>query len=258
LHIYCRIFKLCVFSKKSESSRVIDMVTKVKLLILISFFFFSVNQVDASSLHDEKTSYCKYLAPIQPVKTEEFFHELISRGNSEKETFDTIASYLKEQAAFCHRFEFKYPLKNKEYAQVFTKVLHIKAQQAHRFVPVIAFCEFIAPSHLGFIRKYNVQGLGSSVQEHVLIDQTDDNIIFIEEFIEDIDSGVQLGCFAAINSILEEEGCWYFAGTCLYDWEPEAETINKTIQMFRKTYENMIFFIENEDIDAVYNQLSDY
>jgi hypothetical protein len=235
------------------------MAVKLKLVIFLSLFCLAINNLDASSSKDEKTALCNYLVPTQPVNDELFFHDLILRANDEMETFDTIASYLKEQAVFCHRFQFKFPLKEgREYAQIFAQVLQIKAQQAHRFVPVISFSQFLTPSHLGFIRKIKIGDRGPNIQEHVLVDRIYDNIIFIEELIEDSSQGIELGCFAALNSILEEEGAWYFTGTYLYNWEPDTETMNDTIQMFKKTYENMASFIENNDVDAIYHQLSEY
>jgi hypothetical protein len=176
------------------------MKTQITLLTLLSFFCFSLKNLEASPLTHKEAGECRYLEPIQPVNGEDFFHELIERGNNEKETFTTIATYLAENAISCHRFQFQYPLKNKAEAQIFAKVLQIKAQEAHRFVPVIAFSQFIAPRHLGFIRKIKIDRDGPLIQEHVLVDRTFDHVIFIEEFIEDASGEVELGCFSFLPS----------------------------------------------------------
>ncbi len=48
--------------------------------------------------------------------------------------------------------------------------MQIKAQEAHRFVPVIDLSQFVAPRHLGFIREIKIKNDGSRIQEHVLVD----------------------------------------------------------------------------------------
>ena len=82
--------------------------------------------------------------------------------------------------------------------------------------------------------------------------------IFIEEWVIDSNNVEQPGSFAAINSVIEEEGKWYFAGTYFYNDKPSNSDIPNKIRMFQETYENMISFIENEDVDHYYNQLQQY
>ena len=135
------------------------------------------------------------------------------------------------------------------------KVLQIKAQEAHRFVPVISLSEFIAPSHLGFIRKITIEGNGPTIQEHVLVDRDKHQVLFIEEFVIDPSGGVHPGSFTALNQVMEENGVWYFAGTYLYPFEPQVDKIDKTSQLFLATYEAMLLFMELEDVDGIYEQL---
>ncbi|MBA3239542.1 MAG: DUF1857 family protein [Parachlamydiaceae bacterium] len=136
--------------------------------------------------------------------------------------------------------------------------MQIKAQEAHRFVPVITFSQFIAPSHMGFIRNIKIENNGPTVQEHVLVDQNSMQVIFIEEWVMDTNEVIHPGSFAAINSLIEEGGQRYFAGTYFYKDAPDVSKVPAIIEMFNKTYENMILFLENEDVDHIYNQLYKY
>ncbi|MBA3286141.1 MAG: DUF1857 family protein [Nitrosopumilus sp.] len=201
---------------------------------------------------------CYYAEPIEKKVDGNFFQKLIVEGYDENETFASIEKNLRDNIPFSHRFQFKYPLKNSFHAQNFAKVLQIKAQEAHRFVPVIDKSQFIAPCHLGFIREIKIKNEGLRVQEHVLLDHVTAQAIFIEEWVIDSNNIQYPGSFAAINSVIEEEGMWYFAGTYFYNEKPQDADIPNTISMFQETYENMISFIENEDVDYYYNQLYSY
>lgn len=232
----------------------------IKFLSFLYVVCFAMNGFAAASAYnDDKLGECHYLMPTQqPTVDDAFFHELIVRGNDENETFQSIATYLEQAATSCHRFQFKYPLKDRDHAQIFAKVLQIKAQEAHRFVPVISFSQWISRSHLGFNRKIKIEGNGPTIQEHVLINRESNQVIFIEESVTDANGDVQLGSFAAQNGIIEEQGSWYFVGTYLYNWEPTTEKVRDIIQMFQDTYENMMHFTENEDVDFVYDHLHEY
>lgn len=201
---------------------------------------------------------CYYSEPLDFSVDEFFFQKLILQGSSEEETFASIESHLRSNIPFCHSFQFKYPLKDSAQADTFAKIMQIKAQEAHRFVPIITLSEFISPSHLGFIRHIKIANNGPTVQEHVLVDQSSMQVIFIEEWVMDANEVKHPGSFAAINSVVEEEGQWYFAGTYFYNGATHASEVPAIIEMFQKTYENMISFLENEDVDQVYNQLSEY
>lgn len=206
------------------------------------------------AVDDPTTSDCICLPSIEQELNHPFFPEIIDKINQPKETFKSIFCLLERNKHSCHQFQFKYPLGNERHAQIFAKILQIKAQEAHRFVPVITSCKFVSPSHLGFIRKITVKGKGSIVEEHVLIDQDSNAVIFVEELIE-TKKGVMLGCFAALNDIIEEDGQWYFVGTYLYGSKPTDNEILERKESFRETYENMLYFVENEDVDKIYNQL---
>lgn len=210
-------------------------------------------EIFASNVHT--SSECFYLAPVQDIPESTFLQDLISKSHNLNETFESIRNSFEENNSLYHQFQFKYPLKNQEHAQIFAKVLQIKAQEAHRFVPVIALSQFISTSHLGFIRRITIDGDGPTVQEHVLVDRSSNAVIFIEEWIS-TKKGIESGCFAALNNIIEENGLWYFAGTYLYNDKPNQNEIHKRIEMFTKTYENMMIFIENENVEEAYNQLS--
>lgn len=225
-----------------------------KLFICFYAFYFALSAPTLFAL-DIMSEQCAYSAPVEVAMEEDFFQKLIFKSYHEEETFGSIETVLRENIPFCHRFQFKYPLKGSVHAQIFAKVMQIKAQEAHRFVPTIASSQVIAPAHLGFIRNIKIINNGPTVQEHVLVDQNSMQVIFIEDWLMDSNGVMHPGSFAAINSIIEEEGQWYFAGTYFYQNAPQASGIFSTIQMFQKTYENMLLFIENEDVEQVFHQL---
>lgn len=218
------------------------------------------NNQDGVELHPEyrltinTQPNCIYRGPVQCDNT--FLKNLIIRSQDQNESFETIHDSIEQNQSFYHQFHFKYPLKNQEHAQVFAKVLQIKAQEAHRFVPAIEFSQLISPAHLGFLREITIGG-GPTIQENVLIDQASNSVIFIEKSITTKD-GVESGEFAAINKVIEENGHWYFAGTYIYNDHPSQEKINQRINMFTKTYENMMDFIEKGSVQEIYNQLKKY
>ncbi len=208
----------------------------------------------------EKPTGCFYVTPKEQFVNGVLFQNLILRAHQENETFASILAAIENDKAQCHQFHFRYPLKDKDHAEKFAKVLHIKAQQAHRFVPVIASSQFTGPGHLGFFREITIRGQGLQgprVQEHVLVDKAMNRVIFIEEWIATED-GLQPGSFASVNAVTEENGHWYFAGTYLYETPPTLEDLGAREEMFRETYENMLFFLEQEDLEASYQQLIPY
>lgn len=216
----------------------------------IAFLFILCGSIKSVAASD-----CIYVSPLQEISEEFFFHELILRSDHLSETFASILDFFEQNRSSFHQFQFKYPLNNQEHAQTFAKVLQIKAQQAHRFVPTIAHSQFNSACHLGFIRNIKIKEPYLRIQERVLVDRASHAVIFIEEWIE-TEKGVMLGSFAALNEVIEESGLWYFAGTYLYMNPPAEDEIQDRIEMFDKTYENMLLFIENEDVDEVYNHLS--
>lgn len=227
-----------------------------KLLFFICAMYLVVNQPTLSAANAVQE--CYYAEPVEQKVDGNFFQKLIVQGYDENETFESIEKHLRDNIPFSHCFQFKYPLRDRSHAQIFAKVMQIKAQEAHRFVHVIDLSQFIAPSHLGFIREIKIKNDGPRVQEHVLLDHESAQVIFIEEWVLDSNNIQHPGCFAAINSVIEEEGAWYFAGTYFYNEKPKNADIPNTIHMFQETYENMISFIENEDVDFYYNQLHSY
>ncbi|MBA3285248.1 MAG: DUF1857 family protein [Nitrosopumilus sp.] len=227
-----------------------------KLLFFLCAIYLVVNQpnLTAANVIEE----CYYAEPIEQKVDGNFFQKLIVKCYDENETFASIENHLRNNISFSHRFQFKYPLKNRSHAQIFAKVLQIKAQEAHHFVPVIDLSQFIAPRHLGFIREIKIKNDGLRVLEHVLLDHESAQVIFIEDWVLDSNNIRFPGSFASINSVIEEEGTWYFAGTYFYNEKPKNADIPHKIRMFQETYENMISFIENEDVDFYYNQLRSY
>ncbi len=224
-----------------------------KILFFLCAIYLVVNQPTLSATNVVQE--CYYAEPIDQKVDVNFFQKLIIQADDKNETFASIEKHLRDNIPFSHRFEFKYPLLDKSHAEIFAIVLQIKAQEAHRFVPVIESSQFIAPGNLGFIREIKIKNDGPRVQEHVLLDHKKARIIFIEEWVIDSNNIEHPGCFAAINSVIEEEGMWYFAGTYFYNEKKKSADIPSTIRMFQETYENMISFIENEDVESNYNQL---
>ena len=223
-------------------------LNKVSLVCLSSLFFSSLT-------FSTETPECIYVPPTQPIISNTFFQEIISRGHTPAETFASIRTFFEQHQTSYHQFQIKHPLKNQDQAQLFTKVLQIKAQEAHRFVPVIELSQFIEPSHLGFIRQIKIEGNGPIVNEHILMDPSSNAVIFIEESVT-TQNGNEPGCFTALNEIIEESGQWFFAGSYLYDSAPEDAS--KRIEMFKKTFENMVIFSESEDVDRIFNQLNPF
>lgn len=225
-----------------------------KIFVFLCAIYLAVNPALslANVVHE-----CYYAEPAEQKVEGNFFQKLIAQGYDENETFASIEKHLRDKVTFSHRFQFKYPIGDHSQAQIFAKVMQIKAQEAHRFVPVIELSQFIAPRHLGFIREIKICD-GPTVQEHVLVDHRSPQVIFIEEWVLTPDNIQYPGSFAAINSVVEEEGTWYFAGTYFYNEKPDNAKISNTIRMFHETYENMISFIENDDVDDCYNQLHSY
>lgn len=171
--------------------------------------------------------------------------------------FASVADHIEQAKISCHQFVFKYPLKDAGQAKTFSKVMQIKAQEAHRFVPVIMDCQALEKKNLGFSRQIIIQN-GPLVQEHVLLDQETDSVIFVEEFVVLPDGKTVPGSFAAINRITQEEGRFFFYGIYLYDEEPTQATIETRDAMFQATYDNMIRFLETEDVDFVYSSLKEF
>jgi hypothetical protein len=202
-------------------------------------------------------SECVYRMPVQEPCENIFFKELITRSHALNESFDSIRDSFEQKKSSYHQFQFKYPLKDSEHAQIFAKVLQIKAQEAHRFVPAIVLSQFISPNHLGFLREITIGGGGPTIQENVVIDRASNSVIFIEESIKTTE-GTKSGEFSAINKVIEENGQWYFTGTYLYNDKPSQDKIDERIDMFAKTYENMMNFIEKEDVQGIFDQLKKY
>lgn len=199
---------------------------------------------------------CIYL----PAKSEsmlDFCSSLSEMSDQEGETFASINAFFDDVKESCHQFVFKYPIRDSEQAALFAKALKIKAQEAHRFVPVISACKFLETRNLGFSRQVQIKG-GPLVFEHVLVDQESDSLIFIEEFII-LPSGEKVpGAFAAINQVREENGAWFFSGIYLYDERPAREQIAERVAMFDLTYHNMLLFIETSDVESIYLSLKSF
>jgi len=221
-------------------------------------FFLETNQNLAEAyllaIKARPKSVCVYKKPVQEPCENTFLKELITRGHNLNESFDSIRDSFEQNKTSYHQFQFQYPLKGHEHAQLFAKVLQIKAQEAHRFVPAIVHSQFISPHHLGFLREITIGGGGPTIQENVLIDRASNSVIFIEESIT-TKEGIESGEFAAINRVIEENGQWYFAGTYLYNDKPSQDKTDERIDMFAKTYENMMNFIEKDDVQGAYDQL---
>jgi hypothetical protein len=204
---------------------------------------------------DEGAEY-HYLEP-KTACAPSLFDEFKRRSDLPQETFATLAASLHEMKDSCHQFQFKYPLRDSDQAALFARVMQIKAQEAHRFVPVIANCQFIEPRHLGFSRRVSIVD-GPVLQEHVLIDTLTRSIIFVEEFAVTPEGEVVPGTFVALNSVIEEEGQWFFSGIYLYGQPPTEKQIQDRIRMFWLTYEAMIDFIEKCDVDLAFSELRQF
>jgi hypothetical protein len=204
----------------------------------------------AASMHSE----CTYLEPEQTTQSGSFFQQLIDRSNRRAETFQTVLAFFNHGKTSVHRFNFEYPIGD---AESFFRVLEIKAQEAHRFIPIFTHCQFLSPQHLGFLRKAVIAN-GPALWEHILVDKKSKSVLFIEER-EVFPNGEEIaGCFAALNTVVERDGHWFFSGTYLYAQRPSSEDIQETKLVFQHTYENMIAFLKSGQIDSIYDQLQEY
>lgn len=229
---------------------------KYTLLTILSLLNF--NLVHASTeMHSKTQGECIMQTPQYAPINDKFFSEIITKSKNKTETFDSILNFFEQNKNSYYLFTFNYPLANKEQADVFKKVLAIKAQQAHRFVPVIEHSQFIEPSHLGFIRQIQIKD-GPLVQERILINQNPTQVIFISEWAN-MHGQLLPDNFVAINEVIEKDGQWYFSGSYLYGTNPtESASEESMVEMFKTTDENMLKFIKNEDVEAIYNQLHPY
>lgn len=229
------------------------------LFPLVSSLCFSVNGLAANTINStgtDKNSECVYIAPQRSNATN-VFDEVKTKSDQNTETFSTMATFFHEIKESCHQFYFKYPLQSAEQAKIFAKILQIKAQEAHRFVPVIASCQFLEPRNLGFSRQIEIVN-GPIVQEHLLVDTASDSVIFVEEFAVMPNGEVFPGTFTALNSIIEENGSWYFSGIYLYPDQPNEKQVQERQAMCKKTFENMIDFMNKDNVDFIFNKLKKY
>jgi hypothetical protein len=209
--------------------------------------------INSSSVKEKTSQECVYI-PRRIIDEANHFAEMQKKSDHHTETFESMNSFLSAFQDCYNQFCFRYRIGNLEDAKKFSKVLQIKAQEAHRFVPVIAISQFIEQRNLGFSRQIVIAN-GPSVQEHILVDFYSNAVIFIEEFAKLPNGKVLPGAFAARNSVIEEDGVWYFTGMYLYPDQPIDEEIQSRKAMFRLTYENMMEFMKNSDVDAVFNRL---
>lgn len=190
---------------------------------------------------------------IDSKNLELFFKDLITLSHDVRQNFDSLYNLFIDNLICGTAFHFKYTLPDVERAHIFSKVLKIKAEQAHRFVTVIEASEYVSKAHLGFIRKIKIYD-GPVVQEHVLMDSKSNAVIFIEEW-EEKDNARSDGKFAALNNIIEENGIWYFIGIYLYYDDPLLHEVENRKVMFKRTYENMLEFSKTNDVGRIYEQL---
>jgi hypothetical protein len=198
----------------------------------------------------------QYVEPIE--QKENVFKEIIKLSNDVKNSFSDIENFLVDNSKYFHQFYFTYPLKE-EQAIEFMEVMSIKAQEAHRFVPVIAKSKFIKKQHLGFSRQITLKN-GTIVQEHVLTwsPPIPSIIMFIEESVTLTNGKTLPGAFAAINQVFIFKDQFYFRGKYFYQDKPTEQQIHEREIMFKKTYENMLDFIEKGNVDKAYNKLKKY
>lgn len=189
---------------------------------------------------------CFYFPPCIEPENSPFFVQMIQRARTE--SFKDILNYFENNQNDTHQFHFKYPIKNEEQAHQFVQVLHLKAREAHHFVPVISHCQPICTAHLGFYRLIKIVQ-GPEILEHVLVDSPSNTVIFVEEQIKS-ENGVFPGSFTALNQIIEENGQWFFQGFYLYQNRPSEERIQDNIAMFWETYQNMTSYIEDQKFEA--------
>lgn len=228
-------------------SRFSGDLSRFVLVLLLCFITPGFSSFIPKELDEKEFFY----VPSTKSGEENILTEIRNKAENPQQTFENIRESIEENKDVFYQFYFKYPLDTVS-AQDFVKVMKIKSQEAHRFVPVIAFSQYIKPKHLGFLREIQITA-GPTVQEHVLLDPTSDSIIFIEECIF-LPKGVALGSFVAINSVVEEKGRFYFFGMYLYGEEPSKKQIEDRKWMFKRTWENMMSFTRNFPANPVFKE----
>lgn len=219
------------------------------LYIFITVFtsvFFTIG------IYAEENYFCAY-----GIVDTNFYSNILEKSANRAETFDSIYDYFQKHKKGFYRYEFKHLLRDKKHAQIFVKVLAIKAQEAHRFVPPIQKSEFQTPCHLGFVRHIKIEGGGPVCSERVLVNPHGSRVIFLEEWCE-MNSSIEPGSFAAMNGIIKEKGKWYFTGEYLYSTASDEREVQARKKMFNQTYQKMLAFIEKEDVEKIYCNLKKF
>jgi hypothetical protein len=200
---------------------------------------------------------CFYVPPTQISFGDVFFATLRALGQLPGQNFENIKEFFGENVQSHNTFQFKFPLKDTQQAEYFIKTMWIKTQQAHRFVPVFTDCRYKERTHLGFIREVDILD-GPTIREHVVVDPNSPAVIFIEES-QELPNGVVIpGGFAALNSVIQEDGYWYFACTYVYSQAPQDQVVEERKEMFRETHRRMLSFIESGETETVYQELMQF
>lgn len=224
-------------------------IRKLFLRCVVLFQFFYVSHAFCDAKRGDL-----YIEPTQNVLGIDFFQGLIQESDRDDATFGAVLDEFNQHTPSFYRIQFKYPIKT-EQVQKFIEALQIKSQQAHRFIPRMKKAEFIETRPLGFIRRLDLDGNGFTVQDRILVDNGLPRILFIQEWFIDSEGNKRPGNFAAVNAVIQENGCWYFFGEYLYAMEPPEEAVNGMMETFWETYQNMLLFIRNEDVDEIFQSL---
>ena len=194
----------------------------------------------------------RYHAPHQ-IPEHGMFQQLLAASRDPRETFDSLLVRFHAMKGLSHCYEFRYRLPGDTSAERVFKALQVKAQQAHRFVPVIEQSQFVAPCHLGFTRTIQIRAGGPAVTERILFGSDRHTVLFIEETVYQLGEGELPVGYASINKLIQDDSAWSLIGTYLY---AEQNSVEAMRTMFAKTFDNMLGFAQTEQLDAVYAQLA--
>jgi hypothetical protein len=186
------------------------------------------------------------------------FKELVSLAKMPSSNFESVSAKFAELQQQCsNRFDYNFPIQDGKKGELFSKVVEIKGQQAHRFVDEIKDCQFVNKNTDGYTRKIeiNVPELPTFEERLFIKKQANGEItiIFVQNHDEDF--------FACLNHVHQDGGKWYWSGSYLYGElsnSAEVESKNKQ-QMFDSTYANMLKFLDDKsEFNRVYESLQNW
>jgi hypothetical protein len=193
---------------------------------------------------------------IQRIERSSFI-ELVNLARSPQSKFRVVYEKFFQLKQECpNRFDYDFIIKDGKGA-LFSKVVEIKAQQAHLFVEEIKECRFVHKSTDGFTRKITIDiPECPSFEERLYIDKEANGeikVIFVQDHEKDL--------FACLNRVYQDEGQWHWSGSYLYgeiNHPLDIEAQNKA-HMFESTFAKMLDFMnDTSEFNSIYDSLQNW